>query len=314
MADAAVPGPIAWPSGPASAATSELLRGLEFTITRRLDGFLHGNYQGITPGHGSEPGESREYQPGDDVRRIDWAVTARTQFLHVRDQIADRDLEAWLVVDTSAAMQWGTTTHSKASVALAAAASIGFLTARNQNRLGAVLVAGSHLRTTPPRQGRDHVRAVLRNIADSPAVDGSGVADLAGAVNRVAALSKRRGFVAVISDFPGDAWRAPIATLCLRQDVLAVAVTDPREVDVPPIGLTMFQDPGTGTTREVMVTPAVQQAFAAKAAERAAQRQQLLRSSGADVLELRTDDDWLTQIVGHVQRRRQRKTGQMVFR
>ena len=131
----------------------ELVRSLEVTISRRVDGSLHGNYQGITPGHGSEPGEARLYQPGDDVRRIDWNVTARTMQTHVRDQIADRDLEAWLVVDVSAAMRFGTATMEKAQVALAAAACVGFLTVRNKNRVGAVLVAGPHLKVMPPRTG-----------------------------------------------------------------------------------------------------------------------------------------------------------------
>ena len=135
---------------------------------------LHGNHQGITPGHGSEPGEARLYQPGDDVRRIDWNVTARTMETHVREQIADRDLEAWLVVDTSAAMRFGTVVADKAQAALVAAASVGFLTARNQNRLGAVLVAGPHLKVMPPRFGRDQVRAVLSNAATPPPSEGLG--------------------------------------------------------------------------------------------------------------------------------------------
>ena len=156
------------------------MRTLELTINRRLDGALHGNHQGITPGHGSEPGEARLYQPGDDVRRIDWNVTARTMETHVREQIADRDLEAWLVVDTSAAMRFGTTVADKAQAALVAAATVGFLTARNQNRLGAVLVAGPHLKVMPPRFGRDQVRAVLSNAATPPPSEGLGRADLAG--------------------------------------------------------------------------------------------------------------------------------------
>ena len=108
MSNSALTGPVAWPAGPPTEQVAELVRTLELTINRRLDSVLHGNYQGITPGHGSEPGEARPYQPGDDVRRIDWNVTARTQETHVRDQIADRDLEAWLVIDTSAAMRFGT--------------------------------------------------------------------------------------------------------------------------------------------------------------------------------------------------------------
>ena len=174
----AITGPVDWPAGPPTEQVAELVRTLELTINRRLDGALHGNHQGITPGHGSEPGEARLYQPGDDVRRIDWNVTARTLETHVREQIADRDLEAWLIVDTSAAMRFGTAVADKAQAALVATASVGFLTARNQNRLGAVLVAGPHLKVMPPRFGRDQVRAVLANAATPPPSEGLGRGDL----------------------------------------------------------------------------------------------------------------------------------------
>ena len=142
-----------WAAGPPTELVAELLRTLELTINGRLDGVLHGNHQGLTPGHGSEPGESRQYQPGDDVRRIDWNITARTNETYVREQIADRDLTAWLVVDASATMQFGTVANDKAQTAMAAAACVGFLTARSQNRLGAVLVAGPSIHVIPPRNG-----------------------------------------------------------------------------------------------------------------------------------------------------------------
>jgi uncharacterized protein (DUF58 family) len=293
-----------WPAGPTTDAVTELVRTLEVTITRRLDGALHGNHQGITPGHGSEPGESRVYQPGDDVRRIDWNVTARTGETHVREQIADRDLEAWLVVDTSASMNFGTTGTGKAQVALGAAATVGFLTARSNNRVGAVLVAGPALRVIPPRSGRVQVRAILTSIASPPASEGRGRSALGDAIDRVGAFSRRRGFVAVISDFGGDTWVDPLGRLGLRHDLLAMTVTDPRERDVPPIGLVQVVDPATGATRDIRVTRAVQRRFAAAAEERRASRSDALRRAGAELVELSTDDDWLGTIVRHVQRRR----------
>jgi uncharacterized protein (DUF58 family) len=224
----------------------------------------------------------------------------------VRDQIADRDLEAWMVVDVSAAMQFGTLHSTKAQIALAAAATVGFLTARNQNRLGAVLVAGPHLRITPARGGRDHVRAILQAVADSPDTEGLGRGDLPEALRRVGALSKRRGFVCVISDFAGVEWSAPMSALAMRHDLLAIGVVDPREFDVPPIGLVTFSDPSTGATREVMVTTGVQRRFAERAAEQRVEREQTVRASGGDWLELSTDRDWLAEIATHVRRRRLR--------
>ncbi len=306
--------PVEWPAGPPTEQVAELLRTLELTITRRLDGALHGNHQGITPGHGSEPGEARLYQPGDDVRRIDWNVTARTQETHVRDQIADRDLEGWLIVDVSAAMRFGTTVADKSQAALVAAAAVGFLTARNQNRLGAVLVAGPHLKVVPPRFGRDQVRAVLANAATPPPSEGLGRSDLSGAIDRVAVVGKRRGFVCVISDFAGDAWVDPLARLGMRHDLLAISVHDPRELDVPPIGLVDLVDPSTGRHREVRVTAAVQRRYAEAAAEEVERRRSAVRRAGAELIELATDGDWLAAIVSHVSRRRSQAVNAQVLR
>jgi uncharacterized protein (DUF58 family) len=298
------PGSAGWHSGPPTAAVAEMLRTLELTITRRLDGALHGNFQGLTPGHGSEPGESRIYQPGDDVRRIDWNVTARTNETHVRDQIADRDLTGWLVVDTSAAMRFGTVADDKARTALAATACVGFLTARMHNRLGAVLVAGPRLHVVPPRVGADQVRAVLQSVADAPSTDGEGPAALDRALDHVGAIARRRGFVAVVSDFAGDTWQAGLGRLGLRHDLLAITVHDPREYDLPPIGLVELVDPATGAVREVKVTRAVQRRFAAAATAERERRLEALGRAGAEVVELSTSGDWLAAIVEHVRRRR----------
>jgi len=298
------PATTSWPAGPASSDVAELIRTLELTVNRKLDGMLHGQYQGLTPGHGSEPGEARSYQPGDDVRRIDWAVTARTNDLHVRDLIADRDLGAWLVVDASAAMRFGTAKAQKAEIALAAAATIGFLTARNQNRLGAVLAAGPYVRLIPPRPGRDQVRAVLMATANAPDVEGQGHTDLGGAIGRVAALAKQRGFVAVISDFTGSTWQRPLGALAARHEVLAIQVVDQRERDIPPIGWVTLADPATGAQREVRITPEVQRRFAAAAAARHEEIRRSLVATGADHIVLQTDDQWLATIVNHLRRRR----------
>ncbi|MEM8745630.1 MAG: DUF58 domain-containing protein [Actinomycetota bacterium] len=297
-------GPLGWTSGPTPDTVIETVRSLELTINRRLDGVLHGHHEGLTPGHGSEPGESRVYQPGDDVRRIDWNVSARTTETYVREQIADRDLTAWLVVDASAAMRFGTTDNDKADTALAAAATVGFLTARNQNRLGAVIVDGARLRVMEPRAGRNQVRAVLSSIASADGDDGAGVADLPGAFDRVGAIARRRGFVTVISDFAGLDWTDALGRIGVRHDLLAIVVDDPRERDVPPIGLVSMTDPATGARREVRVTRKVQERFAEAAAEDRAARAVALRRAGADTIELSTDHDWLSSIVEHVRARR----------
>ncbi len=302
----AAPRPAArgWVQGPTPDTVAEHLRSLELMITRRLDGVLHGNYQGLTPGHGSEPGESRQYQPGDDVRRIDWNVTARTNETYIREQIADRDLSAWIVVDVSATMDFGTQTNDKAQTAMAAAATVGFLTARSQNRLGAVLVAGPKLHVMPPRAGKNQVRAILASLASSPPSERAGPADLSGALERVGAIANRRGFVAVISDFAGERWIEPLGRTGIRHELLALVVSDPREHDVPPIGLVELVDPATGRTREIRVTAKVQRRFAEAAAEERSRRLAGLRRAHAEIVELSTAEDWLASIIKHVQRKR----------
>lgn len=308
---AVTPG-VTWPDGPPSSTVAEALKSLELLITRRIDGYLHGHHQGITPGQGSEPGEARTYQPGDDVRRIDWNVTARTRELHVRDQIADRDLEAWLVIDASPTMRFGTARSDKLQVAFGVAAAIGFLTARHQNRIGAVVLSGRELRTLPPRPGRDQVRAILQTIAGSPATDGQGKADLGTALDRVGAINRRRGFVTVIADLLGEGWERPLGSLALRHDVLVAEIVDPRELELPPGGQMVLVDPGTGRQREVRLTASVRRRYAEAAAAQREEIRAAIRRARADHLQVRTDEDWLAAVVGHVERRRQRSRAQVL--
>jgi len=308
------PTPVSWPAGPQTDALAEMLRTLELTVTRKLAGFLHGQYQGITPGHGSEVGESRMYQVGDDVRRIDWNVTARTRELFVRDQIADRDLEGWLVVDVSAPMRFTTVGPQKASLALGAAAAVGFLTARNQNRVGAVLVAGPEMKTFPPRPGKQQVRGILHAIGMPPDSAGRGRADFAGALMRVGALARRRGFVTVISDFlaPNTAasdWHRALGSLALRSDVLAIEIIDPRELDLPAVGYVALSDPATGRVREVQMTPDLARRYRDAAQAQRDEIRDALRSAGVDHLQLRTDRDWVGDLIQHVRRRKVQVAG-----
>src|SRR4051794_27345379 len=161
------PRPVPPADRPPSLATgpaSDVLRRLELIIPRRLDGFLQGDHRGLVPGHGSELGETREYQPGDDTRRIDWNVTARMQVPHIRETIADRELETWVLIDQSASLDFGTADCEKRDLAVNGAASVGFLTARSGNRLGAILLRpGDGPIVVPARSGRAHLQALLHN-------------------------------------------------------------------------------------------------------------------------------------------------------
>lgn len=287
----------------------EILRRLTLDVTRKLDGVLHGDFMGLVPGRGSEPGETREYEPGDDVRRIDWNVTARTQRTHIRQTIADRELEAWLLVDRSSRLDFGTATCEKRDLVLAAAAGIGLLVARGGNRVGAVMLRGSECSTVPPRSGRKHLLGLLERIMDTPRRDGSGPAQLDVALRRVGSMAKRRGLVVVVSDFATDPglWGPTLGVVALRHSVLCIEVVDPRDLELPRIGPLEFADPATGDVREVNTDSAsVRSAYARAAAEQREAIGATIRGTGANRLELRTDRDWLMDLAGYVSRKRHR--------
>ncbi|MFA9430602.1 DUF58 domain-containing protein [Egicoccus sp. AB-alg2] len=287
--------------------TEAALRRLELLVTRRLEGFLHGDHRGFGPGPGSEPGESRLYEPGDDVRLMDWSVTARTGVPHVRMPIADRELETWLVVDLSASLDFGTAEHTKHELAVIAAGVAGYLTQGGASRIGAVLLHGDVLEVVPARRGRRHLQALLRHTA-APPFEARG-SDLAAALRHVERIARRRGLVVVISDFlsPTD-WGGALARLGLRHDTLAVEVVDPREMALPDVGVVPLRDPETGRTRMVdTANPAFRTRYA-EAAE--AQRRDIaatIRRSRAEHLQLRTDRDWLADVVSFVEMRRRRR-------
>jgi uncharacterized protein (DUF58 family) len=287
----------------------EILRRLTLDVTRKLDGMLHGDFMGLVPGRGSELGETRAYEPGDDVRRIDWNVTARMQAPYIRETIADRELEAWMLIDRSARLDFGTANCEKRDLVLAAAAGIGLLTGRGGNRVGAMILRGDDITTVPPRHGRTHLLGILDRVLTSPREDGTGPSDLTAALRRIGAIAPRRGLVVVISDFLGDpaAWATALGTVSLRHSVLCIEVIDPRELELPPVGILQLVDPGTGATREVNTDDARLRArYAEAAAEQRATIASAIRSGGADHLVLRTDGDWLLDLARHVTRRRRR--------
>jgi len=288
---------------------AEILRRLEISVTRRLDGLLQGDHRGLTPGHGSEPGEVRAYQPGDDVRRIDWNVTARLGETHVRDTVADRELETWILVDASASLAFGTATCEKRDLALAALAATGFLTTRTGNRVGAMSIgpAGASV-PIPARGGRVHLQSLMRqmlSVLDNPQ---PGRTDLTTGLRRLASTAKRRGLIVVISDFldPG-AWESALRSLALRHEVLCVEVVDPVELALPDVGMLVLHDTVTGREIEVPTGNAkFRERYAAAAGEQRVGISTRIRATGADHLVLRTDRDWLLDLAKFVSRRRDR--------
>jgi uncharacterized protein (DUF58 family) len=286
------------------------IRRLRMTVLRRIDGLLAGDYAGLFPGHGTERGEARPYVHGDDPRHIDWAVTARAHEPHVRDTIADHELDVWLVLDTSSSLGFGTGRSTKHDVAWSAAGAFALLAASGGNRIGAVRSVpdrpGGRPAMLPARSGSSHVGAVLALLAHPP-VDGR-PGDLGDAVARVRATARRRGTAVVVSDFLGSAdWERPMRALAGRHEVIAAEVVDPREVDLPDVGLISVVDPETGRRRLVDTADRrVRERYADLAAGRRDGVASRLRRSGADHLVLRTDRDWVLDFVRFVTERKTR--------
>ncbi len=290
-----------------------VLRRLELTVTRRLDGLLHGDHLGLLPGAGSEAGESREYRAGDDVRRMDWPVTARTTVPHVREAVADRELETWVLVDLSASLDFGTARCEKRDLALAGLAAVTHLTARGGNRVGAVVANGERVVRVPARGGRVAAQALMRVVLATPRAAPGEATDLAAAIRLLSRPPRRRGLAVVVSDFLAEptSWERPLRALAARHQVLAIEVLDPRELELPSVGVLTVVDPETGALHEVHTgRRKVRDRYAAAAAEQRATVSAALRRAGAGHLQLRTDRDWLLDIVRYVaDRRRHRAMG-----
>jgi uncharacterized protein (DUF58 family) len=328
VTQAPAPLPAAAESGTARAEA--VLSRLQLLVTRKLDGLLQGDYVGLLPGPGSEAGESREYRAGDDVRRMDWPVTARTTTPHVRRTVADRELETWMAIDLSASLDFGTAQWLKRDLVIAAAAAMAHLTVRGGNRIGAVVGTGSgqvvrsrgwrkpasfvaegapSIVRMPARPGRKEAQGLLRAIARTEIRPGR--TDLGELIDRLNRPPRRRGVAVVISDFlaPVDSWARPVRKLGVRHDVLAIEVVDPRELELPDVGVLTLADPETGALHEVQTAdPALRRRYAEAAGEQRGEIARALRAAGAAHLRLRTDTDWLLDMVRFVAAQRHART------
>lgn len=296
-------------------APEAALRRLELTIVRRLEGFLHGDHQGLLPGPGSEASDAREYVPGqDDVRKIDWAVTARTTVPYVRDTVADRELEIWALLDVTPSMNWGTEGVTKRDLGIAAVATIGFLSQKMGDRFGGLVMRPDSMKRLPARSGRTALYGLLRRMLAEPIVSDhtGGPFSLAAGIERLSRTERRRGMRLIVSDFltPGDfeldpnaepEWERPLRRLAVRNQVLAVEVVDRHEVEFADVGDLLIRDPETNFERYVNTSDAA--ARERMDAASAAQRERIrvaLRRAGAAHIQLRTDSDWVHDIARFV--------------
>jgi uncharacterized protein (DUF58 family) len=282
-----------------------LLRALDLTIARRVEGLLPGDHRSSLLGRGSELAQIRPYEPvEDDVRLIDWNVTARTGTPHVRIHLAERALVTWLVLDTSRSMTFGTAERRKADVAEGAALAVGYAATRRGNRLGLVTFGDEHPRTLPARQGRAGLLGLLLALradedAKAAAPEG-GATSIGEALQRVANLARQRSYVVVVSDFRGlRDWRRPLLTLGGRHHVVAVEIRDAREQELPKLGQLRLVDPETGRHLKVDTSnDRLRAQFAAAAAQERRDVAAEISSAGARHVVLPTHGDWLRALTG----------------
>ncbi len=285
-----------------------VLRRLEWTVLRRLDGLLQGDYRTLMRGAGLDLADLREYQHHDDVRHIDWNVTARLQQPHVRVFTEDREMAAWFLVDLSPSVDFGSGQNAKRDVSAEFVAVLARLLTRHGNRVGALLLGGGADRVVPARGGRAHVLQLLHAmLARGPAAE-PGITPLGDLLQSAAGIVRRRSTVFVVSDFISTPdWERPLALLAQRHEVVAVRVLDPLELDLPDLGLITLRDAETG--EQLLVDThdhGFRKRFTRIAAQREAELRESLSRAGVDTLELSTDDDLVDAIARFTDLRRRR--------
>ena len=292
----------------AALTPERVLRRLEWRVLRRLDGRLQGDYRTVFRGTGVDVADLREYQYGDDQRHIDWNVTARTDITHVREYVEDREVTAWLLLDTSASMEFGPVERRKHVVLTEVAATVAQLLSRGGNSVGALLFDSRVRETIPPGQGRRHVLRILARLMGEAGQERSGTTDLGAALRAALGILRRRCLVVVVSDFlsaPG--WQSPLGMLARRNDVVAIQVVDRREFELPSAGMIYVEDAETGEVIFVDTDdPAFQQRLRSGADERQAALVADLRSAGLDLYSVTTDEDLVRALARIAELRRRR--------
>ncbi|QSI29278.1 DUF58 domain-containing protein [Variovorax sp. RKNM96] len=288
------------------------LRRLEWTVIRRLDGLLQGDYRTLMRGSGLDLADLREYQHHDDVRHIDWNVTARLQTPHVRVFTEDREMAAWFVLDLSRSVDFGSGLKAKREISAGFVGVLARLLTRHGNRVGALVYGNDLEAVIPPRSGRRHVLHLLHAMerradkADGPAQ--KGMTRLDELLKSAATLMPRRSTVFVVSDFLSEpGWERPLGQLVQRHEVIAVRLFDPLELELPDLGLVPLRDAETGEQLWVDTHDAgFRKRFARLATEREATLRASLAKAGVDALELSTSDDLVEAIVRFADLRKRR--------
>jgi len=292
-----------------TSASDRLLRRLEWQVVRRLDGRLQGAYRTLWHGAGTDFTDLRTYTPEDDVRHIDWNVTARLDEPFVRQYTEDRELTAWLVLDLSASMRVAGGDVSKHGTLTELAVSLARLLTYGGNRVGAVLYDNAKQLVLPPRAGRMHVLRLAHEIDKaSTGTPGTGATDLTAMLRLAASTARRRGLVFVVSDFIGEGWEAELTRLTFRHEVVAIRVVDPVELDLPDLGLVVVEDAETG--EQILVDtgdPQFRLRLRAEVDAREAGVAEAMRRSGVRAHVVSTDEDPLEALVAMVRDAKRRR-------
>ena len=285
-----------------------VLRRLEWHVIRRLDGRLQGNYRTALRGNGTDFRDVREYEAGDDVRHVDWNVTARMDQLFVREYTEDRELTAWLLLDHSPSMAFGPVDRTKEHVLCEVATTIAQLLVRGGNRVGAIVYDNETEKTIPPRQGRNQVLVVAKELL-RPAGGRGSVTDLRRLLDLASRAIRRRSLVVLVSDFISEpGWERPLLRLSERHEVVAVRLVDRREFELPDAGLLVVEDAETG---EQLVVDSSDPEFRRRLREAGEARETAVREAagraGVDLHVVSTDDDLVGAFVRILESRKRRR-------
>jgi len=286
-----------------------ILQRLDWTVIRKLDGILQGNYRTLFRGFGLELADLREYQLTDDVRTIDWYVTARLQTPYVRQFMEDREVTAWFLLDMSPSVDFGTVGTDKRKLLVDFVGVLARLLTRHGNRVGALIFSGSLARTIPARGGRTHVLRLIRELQDQPRLPRAPQTDLSLLLESALRIIGRRSLLFVISDFLSvKGWDKPLDMLTRKHEILAVRLSDPRESELPDVGAMVFEDAETG---EQLYLDTHDRGFRKRFAEAARRRREeldsLLARRGVEMLPLSTEGDMAQEIVRFAIERTQRR-------
>jgi len=295
-----------------SAATPErILQRLDWKVIRRLDGLLQGDYRSLFYGYGVDFADLREYQPQDDIRYIDWNVTARMDTPYIRQYVEDREISAWFLLDLSPSVDFGTNENQKRAILIDFVATMARVLTRHGNRIGAMFAAGGSKieKTIPARGGRMQVLRLVNDLLKYPRLPHAPFTDLTPLLRGGLNAIKKRSVVFVVSDFicePG--WERPLKLLNQRHEVLVVRLWDPREVELPDVGPVVIEDAETGEQLYVDTHDrGFRRRFQEAALNREADLTEAFKRSGVDALSLSTGEDLVRAIVRFAKLRQQRR-------